>query len=99
MTLHNRWFATLCFMFLTASLCPATTTVDINGLLTGPDGQPIKGGLVILLDIAQNGPESSSHQWEIRTGSDGRFSLAVPLACYDAFVTAFRFDPYAQRVC
>ena len=96
---HNSLFVTLVPMFLAAAFCSADTTVDIAGLLTGPDGQPIKDALVVLVDISQNGPEAHSHQWEMRTGSDGRFSLTVPLACYDAFFTAFRFEPYAQRVC
>ena len=90
--------AIFAFMLFAAVVCSAAT-VDIGGSLTGPDGQPIKDALVVLIDIAHNGPESNSHQWAMRTGSDGRFSLTVPVACYDAFVTAVQFDPHAQRIC
>ncbi len=82
-----------------ALLSTATTTVKIDGVVLAQDGRPIRNALVLLLSIEENGPEANAHQWEMRVGSDGRFSFTVPVGCYDAFVTAPEFDPQAQRVC
>ena len=84
-----------------ASVLPftGTSTVQANGVLVAQDGSPISKALVVFIPIMENGPEANSHQWEMRVGSDGRFSFTVPVGCYDAFVTAVSFDPQAQRVC
>lgn len=82
-----------------ALLCTAMSTVQVNGVIIAQDGRPISKALVLLVPVTENGPEANSHQWEMRVGSDGRFSFTVPVGCYDAFVTALWFDPQAQRVC
>jgi len=80
-------------------LAQSSTMESLEGVVIGESSSPVHGAYVLVHDNSPVVSEHLAQNWEMRTGSEGRFSFKVPVGCYDVFVSATVFAPRSERVC
>ena len=83
-------FALVLFAALSSPLASAATTASqVRGRVTGPDGKPLGGVAIVLLN------DLSGHRQEARTAADGTYLLYnVPPNPYHLTIEAQGFQPF-----
>jgi hypothetical protein len=84
---------------MTVLLTVTTAFSGTNSGIVDESGSAIKGAYILIHDGSAPNPSQISSNWETQTTSDGRFNVKMESGCYDVFVSATFFSPFASRVC
>jgi outer membrane cobalamin receptor len=88
-----RVVLTLFTLLFGASVLEAQERARIQGRVTGPDGEPVRGASVLARSIADTTRVSSA-----LTQQDGSFRLEVAPGSYLLRITHLGFEPHAQQL-
>lgn len=70
----------------------------VSGVITDPSGAAIPGAMVSAAQISQASSTSPTPAMQTRSGTDGRYKLALPPGTYHLEITSASFDPAKREL-